>query len=696
MGKFLKSGIVVSGTVAGASLLIGGTAVSSGQSGALVRLQSTSPGVQQSGNVNISGTILGNRMELGGLVDSNFAMTGQAPGGLWIKSNPYNAIHAEATTPSGNYPAIVATVGAGSSSLNSAVWARQTVSGSQAYLASGQIGVLAYAPSADTGFAGWFNGRVISTGALAVGTSHDPSFMISTSGQGGILAAATQYNGLVARTSATAAAYPAIVGIVESGSLASNIGVWGWNQVTNSSAYLARGEDGVVASTGNAGTGYAGRFNGRVYVSGTLGIGVLNPVYPLSFPDSLGDKISLWGQGANHYGFGVQSGLLQIHGDTSAADVAFGHGSSGAFTETMRIKGTGNVGIGVNAPTSKLHIRGGNLYVENGFGGTPTINLAVGDTDTGLHSLGDGQLDVFSNSASAMSFRGFNVGIGTVAPSSRLHLLGATSTPLLYANNTTTTSYAIHALLGSTAPSYPFADRSAVRGDATGGAVRDGVIAVSDTGLGVFGYSALGGYGVFGRSDHLSGRAVFGYHSAGGTAGYFTGSVAVTGSLSKGSGTFKIDHPLDPEGKYLYHSFVESPDMMNIYNGEVRTDERGFATVTLPSYFEALNRDFRYQLTIVDDGDTTDFVLAKVVQRIKGNTFVIKTSQPNIAVCWEVTGVRQDAFANAHRVRPEVDKEPENQGLYLHPKEHGLPEERGIDYQDLKRRGINQPATKSK
>jgi hypothetical protein len=73
----------------------------------------------------------------------------------------------------------------------------------------------------------------------------------------------------------------------------------------------------------------------------------------------------------------------------------------------------------------------------------------------------------------------------------------------------------------------------------------------------------------------------------------------VTGTLTKGGGMFKIDHPLDPENKYLSHSFVESPDMMNIYNGIIRLNALGEAWVVLPDYFEALNRDFRYQLTSV-------------------------------------------------------------------------------------------------
>ena len=82
-------------------------------------------------------------------------------------------------------------------------------------------------------------------------------------------------------------------------------------------------------------------------------------------------------------------------------------------------------------------------------------------------------------------------------------------------------------------------------------------------------------------------------------AGYFQGDVEVLGTLSKSSGSFKIDDPLDPANKYLYHSFVESPDMKNIYNGNVVTDGSGTATVTMPAWFEALNTDFRYQLTTI-------------------------------------------------------------------------------------------------
>jgi hypothetical protein len=59
-----------------------------------------------------------------------------------------------------------------------------------------------------------------------------------------------------------------------------------------------------------------------------------------------------------------------------------------------------------------------------------------------------------------------------------------------------------------------------------------------------------------------------------------SGNTDILGTLTKPAGSFKIDHPLDPANKYLYHSFVESPDMKNMYDGNVTTDEAGLATVS--------------------------------------------------------------------------------------------------------------------
>jgi hypothetical protein len=197
-----------------------------------------------------------------------------------------------------------------------------------------------------------------------------------------------------------------------------------------------------------------------------------------------------------------------------------------------------------------------------------------------------------------------------------------------------------------------------------------GVTGVSSGGPGVVAQSgtawALDAYGTSTATGVLAG-------SASGWAAWFNGNVDVDGNLSKAGGSFKIDHPLDPANKYLYHSFVESPDMMNIYNGNVTTDALGDAVVPLPKWFETLNRDFRYQLTVIGQ-----FAQAIVASEISEGRFSIKTDKPNVKVSWQVTGIRQDAWANAHRIPVEQEKSEVERGFYLHPELYGAPEEKGV------------------
>lgn len=164
-----------------------------------------------------------------------------------------------------------------------------------------------------------------------------------------------------------------------------------------------------------------------------------------------------------------------------------------------------------------------------------------------------------------------------------------------------------------------------------------------------------------------------------GAAALFVGDVTVIGNVSKSGGSFKIDHPTDPADKYLYHSFVESPDMKDIYDGVVTTDTRGNATVSLPEWFGALNRDFRYQLTVIGE-----FAQAVIAAEISDNRFAIKTDKPSVKVSWQVTGIRQDAWANAHRIPVEEVKPAAERGLYLHPELFGQPKEKDITWAHLK------------
>ena len=200
------------------------------------------------------------------------------------------------------------------------------------------------------------------------------------------------------------------------------------------------------------------------------------------------------------------------------------------------------------------------------------------------------------------------------------------------------------------------------------------------------GIDAFGGTG--GSTDGVGGGFVGGFTSSSttggdgidalagsGYAGNFSGNLNVTGSITAGVKDFKIDHPLDPANKYLVHASVESSEMKNIYDGVVTTDAQGTAMVQLPDWFEALNTDFRYQLTVVGQ-----FAQAIVGHKIENHQFQIKTNAPNIEVSWQVTGVRQDAYAKAHPLAVEEEKDAKLKGFYIHPELYGAPAEKQIEW----------------
>ena len=226
-------------------------------------------------------------------------------------------------------------------------------------------------------------------------------------------------------------------------------------------------------------------------------------------------------------------------------------------------------------------------------------------------------------------------------------------------------SYAIYALQQAGAGQALWAETDATA--PANGAGPDAVHGVShgSAGAGVAGINDVaGGIGVYGRQL-----------VAGSYAGRFDGDVEVNGNLSKTSGSFKIDHPLDPSNKYLYHSFVESPDMKNIYDGVVTLDASGEAVVPMPEWFSALNRDFRYQLTCIGG-----FAPVFIAEEMNSNQFKIGGGKPGMKVSWQVTGTRQDAWANAHRIPVEEVKPKDEHGTYLHPELFGAPESSAVGW----------------
>lgn len=394
--------------------------------------------------------------------------------------------------------------------------------------------------------------------------------------------------------------------------------------------------------------------------------------------------------------------------------------SGGAMTSSAS-----NIGVGTGTPTARLHVIGKG-YFETGFGGIPTISLAVGDTDTGLNSAGDGLLDMYSNNIRTLSVRSGRVGIGTANPASVLQVNGSTSGVSIFAGDLAPFgSAALQTNLSIATTHAWFAENSNRVASITGGGAAYfagslGVGTISPSAK-VHGLTAVGTAGLFvstdpngGAIDALSGQTSSGngaglyavnFNTAGFTQGVYSevnspGGVGVFGqntvanntgfgvygnnpsgtgyavfasgrSATTGTKSFVIDHPLDPENKMLLHYSSESPEPQNFYNGIARTDERGYATI---------NRDPRYSLTVIDEGDSDNFVLAKVVRKIKNGQFVIRTSAPGVEVSWEVKAIRNDRWVQEKGAPTEVDKVGRQQGRYLMPSLYGQPDSKGMFY----------------
>jgi hypothetical protein len=417
----------------------------------------------------------------------------------------------------------------------------------------------------------------------------------------------------------------------------------------------------------------------------------------------------------NQQVFGVGTGgrLTKWTGFTTNTSVI---GDSNIFEDKF-----GKVGIGTTAPTSLFTVQG---MIET-FGG-----IKFGDGTTQTTSTAGALFGVMHEA----NLQGNGTGaspLGVVVP---LALSGSVADPnaVITATNTSTIGGMGIRGIGGSGAGLTLGVPIGVMGESNTGIgvfgssnSSPGVFGSSDTGVGVSGDS-LNGLGVVGRgrvgvtgvgqkgnSNTVGGVGVEGaggsgiiggagmralggtstgageaggdgiYAQAGftangvsgGVAGRFVGDVSVNGNLTKTTGTFKIDHPLDPENRYLYHSFVESPDMMNIYNGNITTDENGDAVVEMPDYFDALNKDFRYQLTVIGT-----FAQAIIAREMKGNRFVIKTNAASVKVSWMVTGVRHDAYADRHRIKVEEDKPERERGFYLHPEVFNQPEEKSIEW----------------
>lgn len=215
------------------------------------------------------------------------------------------------------------------------------------------------------------------------------------------------------------------------------------------------------------------------------------------------------------------------------------------------------------------------------------------------------------------------------------------------------------------------------------GSVPVGVIGDSTSGYGVAATSDASNALIVGNGGTSDAVVIFANGGgapifAAGTGGSLfldgNGNLSVSGAISAGTKDFKIDHPLDPANKYLYHASVESSEMMNIYTGTVLMDLGGSAIVSLPDWFEAVNGDFRYQLTAIGAPAPN----LHIAREISDHQFVIAGGQSGMKVSWQVTGVRHDAYAKAHPLRVSVRKPSAERGYYLHPELYGATMEKSL------------------
>ncbi len=424
--------------------------------------------------------------------------------------------------------------------------------------------------------------------------------------------------------------------------------------------------------------------------NGNVGIGNANPFFKLSISaveaiETLTDTDNLSQFAIAAPGTGYTGGV----GTTTLHDLAI----FSANTDRMTIKADGKIGVNTFTPSGRFHI----VDVAETFRAETTFPAFASRQSAGVFNtinanyalLAKRDADFNSNNPFIRS------GISGVDSSDAGSLSSGVVGYGIGPNNFGGSSSGVYGMAGQnlTLDQFAFWGGAVTAGQFWGGdygvtgAVWDvagpDLVGTSTTKVGVLGWVSYlnpGGtnYGIYSNGA-----------TGGGTnwAGYFQGDVHVNGNLSaSGAKPFKIDHPLDPANKYLTHFALESNEVLNVYTGNAVTNENGKVTVRLPDYFEAANKDFKYQLTIVDE---EKFAMARVSRKISDNQFEISTDIPGIEVSWQVTAVRNDKAIQKYAMPSVSDKPAHEKGKYLNPELYGKSEAYALNTPD----NVNKPST---